>query len=91
MFEVIDEYKGDFARTYFYFVTAYESNIPGYSFDAFAKNTYPSLSKWALGVYLEWSDNDPVSSKEINRNEKVFALQNNRNPFIDYPAAAHKI
>lgn len=91
VFEVIDEYKGDFARTYFYFVTAYEKNIPSYSFDSFSKNTYPSLSKWALNVYLDWSDNDPVSPKEISRNEAVYSLQHNRNPFIDYPSFAHKI
>lgn len=91
VFEVIDEYKGDFARTYFYFVTCYQANMSGYTFDSFAKNTYPSLLEWALKVYLEWNDLDPVSAKEITRNDKVYSLQNNRNPFIDHPEAAHKI
>ena len=91
VFEPIDEYKGDFARTYFYFVTRYQSSIPSMSYDSFAKNTYPSLSSWALKTYLEWNDLDPVSEKEIKRNDAAYLLQNNRNPFIDHPEAVHHI
>ena len=47
--------------------------------------TYPGLTSWALRMLLKWSMNDPVSEKEINRNNAVYAIQNNRNPFIDYP------
>ena len=32
-----------------------------------------------------WAANDPVSAKEIARNNAVQAYQHNRNPFIDYP------
>ena len=39
-------------------------------------------------MLLEWHHNDPVSKKEIDRNEAVYAIQNNRNPFIDYPLFA---
>lgn len=91
VFEPIDEYKGDFARTYFYFVTCYQSRMSGYSFDTFAKNTYPSLAKWAINVYLDWNDKDPVSEKETKRNEAVYKIQNNRNPFIDCSKLAHQI
>lgn len=91
VFEVVDEYKGDFARTYFYFVTRYQNEIPSIAYDAFDKTTYPSLSTWAIKTYMAWNDLDPVSEKEINRNEAVYKLQNNRNPFIDHPDAAHKI
>ena len=92
VFEVIDEYKGDFARTYFYFGTCYEDKMAGLnSFDAFAKNTYPSLSTWAKNLYLKWAKDDPVSEKEINRNKVAYSIQKNRNPFIDHPEAAEAI
>ena len=91
VFEPIDEYKGDFARTYFYFVTRYQSSIPSMGYDSFSKNTYPSLSSWAIKTYLAWNDLDPVSEKEIKRNDAAYLLQNNRNPFIDHPEAVHKI
>ena len=91
VFEVIDEYKGDFARAYFYFVTRYQNFIPSVNYAAFAKNTYPSLSNWALKTYLEWNDLDPVSEKERKRNDAAYTFQNNRNPFIDHPEAVDKI
>jgi hypothetical protein len=36
-------------------------------------------------MLMKWAKNDPVSEKEINRNNAVWGIQNNRNPFIDYP------
>ncbi len=92
VFEPADEYKGDFARTYFYMVTCYEEKLA----DWYAGNadgiratidgsTYPGLQEWQLNMLMEWAKNDPVSEKEINRNNAVYAIQNNRNPFIDYP------
>lgn len=36
-------------------------------------------------MLMEWADKDPVSEKEINRNNAVYDIQENRNPFIDYP------
>ena len=36
-------------------------------------------------MLMEWAKKDPVSSKEVNRNEGIYALQENRNPFVDYP------
>ena len=91
VFEVIDEYKGDFARTYFYFVTAYQSKMTAFTFPSLASNTFPSLSTWAQSLYLKWAKEDPVSEKEIKRNESVFSIQHNRNPFIDNPEAAERI
>lgn len=90
VFEPNDEYKGDFARTYFYMVTCYEEKLPDWYQNEGAKNTldgntYPGLTAWQLKMLLEWSAKDPVNRKEINRNNAVYALQENRNPFIDYP------
>lgn len=91
VFEPNDEYKGDFARTYFYMVTCYEEQIPTW-YTSFSEsqptldgNKYPGLSEWQLKMLMKWAKNDPVSEKEINRNNAVYGIQNNRNPFIDYP------
>lgn len=89
VFEPNDEYKGDFARTYFYMVTCYETyngkSITSWSCDMLDGNKYPGLASWALNMLMTWAKNDPVSEKEINRNNAVYGIQNNRNPFIDYP------
>ena len=91
VFEPNDEYKGDFARTYFYMVTCYEDKLPTwYSNNAEAQptldgNKYPGLASWQLNMLMRWAKQDPVSEKEINRNNAVYGIQNNRNPFIDYP------
>ncbi|MBO5960542.1 MAG: endonuclease [Paludibacteraceae bacterium] len=91
VFEPDDQYKGDFARTYFYFVTRYQSQMSSMSGDSFAKNTYPSLSKWSIDLFLKWHRQDPVSQKEIDRNDAVYSFQQNRNPFIDHPELAEYI
>lgn len=54
-------------------------------------NTYPVFKEWAINLLLHWSRQDPVSEKERARNEKVFLIQGNRNPFIDYPELAEYI
>lgn len=91
VFEPIDQWKGDFARAYFYMVTCYQNKVSSWNYDMFSENTYPSLTSWAVNMLLEWSDNDPVDDFERRRNEGVYKHQKNRNPFIDYPEAAHLI
>lgn len=90
VFEPDDEYKGDFARTYFYMVTCYQNLSWKYTY-MLEQNTYPTLNEWAVNLLLKWHHQDPVSQKEIDRNEAVFAIQNNRNPFIDLPELADYI
>ena len=86
VYEPVDEYKGDIARTYFYFVTRYEDQLSSFDKnDVLTGNTYPSLTDWFYKLMLAWHREDPVSQKEIDRNEAVYAHQHNRNPFIDYP------
>ncbi len=90
--EVPDQYKGDFARIYFYMVTRYEEKLPNWkTYACFDKKPFPGLSSWAIDLYLRWSDEDPVSDKEIIRNEEIAKIQLNRNPFIDHPEYAHRI
>ena len=84
-FEPDDEWKGDFARSYFYMVTCYENSQTGWSSDMLSSNAYPCFNTWALNLLLKWARQDPVSDIEIARNEAVCAKQHNRNPFIDYP------
>ena len=91
VFEPDDEYKGDFARTYFYFVTRYEDQMSSFNGESFAKNTYPSLSQWSIDLFLKWHREDPVSQKEIDRNDAIYGFQRNRNPFIDHPELAEYI
>lgn len=89
VFEPADEYKGDFARAYFYMATMYEHYQ--YKWDIskpeniMEPNRYPVFKKWALDLLLQWHRQDPVSYKETTRNDVVYSIQNNRNPYIDYP------
>lgn len=85
VFEPNDEYKGDLARTYFYMATAYEDKIAGWDSDMLSGNRYPAYASWAITMLLRWAAEDPVSQKEIDRNNAVYGIQKNRNPYIDYP------
>lgn len=86
VFEPNEEYIGDFARTYFYVVTCYQ-NLKWDSKYMFMleQNDYPTLKPWAVDLLLKWHRADPVSQKEVDRNEAVYGFQGNRNPFIDHP------
>ena len=84
VFEPADEYKGDFARTYFYMATMYQDYTWKYTY-MFSNSSDLTMSQWAYTMLLDWARKDPVSQKEIDRNEAVFLVQNNRNPFIDIP------
>lgn len=104
VWEPADEYKGDFARTYMYVVTCYEfishagtGGTPTWSSDAQrqivwnSSATYPIFTDKSAAMLLEWHHSDPVSEKELNRNETISKIQGNRNPFIDCPDFADYI
>ena len=86
VFEPADEYKGDFARTYFYMVARYRDRALNSSSGSvvFTANK-TNLTTYATNLFLRWHRQDPVSQKEVKRNNAVYAVQHNRNPFIDYP------
>ena len=88
IFEPIDEYKGDFARTYFYMVTRYKYGVSSWSSPMLQGDGF---SEWALSLLLAWHSQDQVSDKELSRNNEVYNIQNNRNPFIDHPEYASDI
>jgi hypothetical protein len=89
-FEVIDEYKGDIARNYFYMVTRYQNDMTLWQANSNADDvldgkTWPSFDDWYIKLLYRWHLQDTVSQKEINRNDSIYTIQNNRNPFIDHP------
>ena len=94
VFEPCDEYKGDFARIYFYVATCY----PDVNWEnrndvnvSFKKEDYPTLKSDILPMLLQWSRQDPVCEWEIIRNERAYGVQGNRNPFVDFPNLAEYI
>ena len=68
-FEPPAKHKGDLARAMFYFSVRYGHKIDREQEDFFR----------------QWHEDDPVSFKEIERNNNIYRFQNNRNPFIDNP------
>ena len=90
VFEPADEYKGDFARAYFYVFTVYD-NLNWTANSMGNRNEWPTLKPWAYEMLLQWSRQDPVSQKEIQRNDAAERQQGNRNPFVDFPELAEYI
>jgi hypothetical protein len=90
-FEPADEFKGDFARSYFYISTIYEDYYQLWQSPMLNNNTYPVWKPWALDLLLKWHRQDPVSPKELARIEAVYNIQGNRNPYIDYPNLVENI
>lgn len=92
VFEPKDEYKGDFARAYFYMATCYGEELTwrldnkdvGSKY-AMRNDSYLEFRDWEIQVLLQWHRQDPVSEKELKRMDAVSDFQHNRNPFIDYP------
>lgn len=92
VYEPHDDYKGDFARVFMYMFTVYD-DIAWKSTTAWMYDTsLPLLFKpWAVELLLRWSREDPVDQKELSRNEAIYKIQGNRNPFIDMPELAEYI
>lgn len=88
VFEPIDSFKGDVARIYFYMSTRYMDKIANWTGESFQNN---DLSSWAKNLFLQWHQLDPVSSKERKRNDSVYVIQHNRNPFVDHPEFVNDI
>lgn len=96
VFEPADEYKGDFARTYFYMATRYANQCESWGNHFSTANS--GLTAYSVALFLKWHRQDPVSEKERVRNDAIYGINNttgykqgNRNPFIDYPCLAEYI
>ena len=92
LWEPDDQWKGDFARDYFYMVTAY-SHLTWTSngLDMLENDDWPTMQEWAYTLLLQWAKDDPVDDLERNRNDDVYSIQFNRNPFVDFPNLAEYI
>ncbi|MCQ9639601.1 endonuclease [Chryseobacterium sp. WG14] len=101
VYEPIDEFKGDVARSLLYFAVRYEGKLGTFKYNT---NANPASDANALdgteerafepaymAMLLQWNQQDPVSPREIDRNNAVYAIQKNRNPFIDNPGWANVI
>lgn len=85
VFEPIDEFKGDVARALLYFATRYEDKMASYSHAMLNRTKNECFSPWFKNVLLTWHAQDPVSQREIVRNNAVYNFQGNRNPYVDHP------
>lgn len=83
VFEPIDAYKGDFARSMLYMSVRYYEEDAGWPGSDMFDGAQPE--EWALNLLKKWHEDDPVSPKETDRNNALYDIQQNRNPFIDHP------
>lgn len=91
VFEPVNAFKGDIARMYLYFATRYENTVAGYSYAMFDGSSNKVFTTAFLNLLLAWHTQDPVSAREIARNNAIYARQNNRNPYIDHPEYVNQI
>lgn len=96
VFEPNNEYKGDIARAQLYMATRYDNLIAswvnnGNANDVLSGNAYPAYDSWYINLLISWHNLDPVSDKERKRNDAIYAIQNNRNPFVDSPQFVQRI
>ena len=98
VFEPRDEYKGDFARGYFGTMIKWAGDYQAFTSDdgskMFSSNYNEGafgLTKYGVALLMKWHRQDPISQKEIDRNNGIQETQGNRNPFIDYPYLAEYI
>lgn len=83
VFEPIDEFKGDIARNLLYFATRYQDVVAGYNYVMFNNTADQVFAQPFLNILLTWNQQDPVSQRETDRNNAIYARQGNRNPYID--------
>lgn len=96
VFEPIDEFKGDIARALLYFAVRYEDNWNDNGWEAPDASPYNPLNgtsdqfyeTWFINTMLDWHAADPVSQRELDRNDEAYNFQGNANPFVNHPEYA---
>lgn len=80
------DHRGDVARILFYMALRYD-------FLSIVEdiNNATDTQIGKLSVLLDWNELDPVDDFEIQRNNRIYEFQGNRNPFIDYPELVDKL
>ncbi|CAA7387240.1 endonuclease [Chryseobacterium fistulae] len=101
VYEPIDEFKGDIARSLLYFAVRYEGKLGTFKYNNSlnpASDTNPldgteerAYDPEYIEMLIQWHQQDPVSQREKDRNNEVYAIQKNRNPFIDHPQWVNSI
>ncbi len=89
VYEPLDEFKGDVARYLLYYAVRYEGSLNIFNHmiatSVFDGSEEKAFKDWYITMLLEWHASDPVSQKEIDRNNHIYSIQQTRNPFIDHP------
>lgn len=80
-------YRGATARILFYVQTRWGDQ---YNLE-FVDSAGNCKTLGKISTLLKWHLEEPPTEEEIRRNEVVFGLQGNRNPFIDHPEYAAQI
>lgn len=80
-------YRGATARILFYMQTRWggANNL------TFVDSAGSCKTIGKISTLMKWHLQEPPTDEEIRRNEAVFKLQGNRNPFIDHPEYAAQI
>lgn len=76
-FEPRDQHKGTAARAMMYFVIRYQD--------------YSNFFAPQESILRQWHNAFPPQTAEQTRNNDIYQLQNNRNPFVDYPQFEERI
>ena len=93
VFEPADEWKGDMARIYFYATTCYYTDNwrNGDGSYIFTASGNFGLTDYASKLFLKWHFEDPVSDWEMHRNNGIYKINGNRNPYVDHPEFVEQI
>ena len=85
--EPADTWKGDFARGYLYMATTYQNFTwtGTQALQILEQGAYPTLQEWAYTLFMKWARADKPDALEIKRNNDVYGIQGNRNPYVDFP------
>ncbi|PIF45794.1 putative secreted protein (Por secretion system target) [Chryseobacterium sp. 52] len=95
VYEPVAEFRGDIARMLLYFAIRYENKLPSFNYftninPAIDRSPFDGTAERAfdpeyIAMLIQWHTQDPVSQREIDRNNAIYAIQKNRNPLIDNP------
>lgn len=79
------DHRGDVARICFFMALRYDDQI------SLSDDPSGSYQMGYLATLLKWNKEDPVDEFEIQRNNRIYEYQGNRNPFVDYNDLADKL
>ena len=96
VYEPRESHKGDAARALLYMSVCYNGyGGHDWTFNNLNNNILPNQTNpeapQDIATLLQWAADDPPDDWEKARNEYVYSIQGNRNPFIDHPEYIDKI